>query len=92
MYVLISIIISVVALLFAAYMFSWVKKQPSENETIKKLAIIIRQGARTFLKREYMVLAVFAGICALLILSFLPKPIWQGDILSNAFISPQRCQ
>ena len=35
-----SIIISFVALLFAAYMFHWVKKQPSENETIKKISNI----------------------------------------------------
>ncbi|MBR6034205.1 MAG: sodium-translocating pyrophosphatase [Clostridia bacterium] len=78
-----SIIVSVVALLFAAYMFHWVKKQPSKNETIKKLSKIIRQGARTFLRREYMVLSCFAGFCAVLILFFLPKPIWQDGAIRN---------
>ena len=82
-----SIIISFVALLFAAYMFHWVKKQPNENETIKKISDIIRQGARTFLRREYAVLAVFAGICALLILSFLPKPIWEGGASRNVIMA-----
>ncbi len=82
-----SIIVSVVALLFAIYMYFWVKKQPSENETIQKISVIIRQGARTFLKREYIVLAGFAGICALLILSFLPKPIWEGDASRNVVMA-----
>ena len=82
-----SIIISIVALLFAAYMYHWVKKQPSENETIQKIAVIIRQGARTFLKREYTVLAFFAGICSLFILAFLPKPIWQGGASRNIIMA-----
>ena len=63
------------------------KKQPNENETIKKISEIIRQGARTFLKREYRVLACFAGICALLILSFLPKPIWEGGMTQNVVMA-----
>ena len=78
-----SIIISVIAFIFAAYMFYWVKKQPSENETIEKISGIIRKGARTFLKREYRVLACFAGICALFIFSFLPKPVWEGGMIQN---------
>ena len=73
-----SILVCLIAFAFAIYMFFWVKKQPSDNVTIKKIGKLIQDGARTFLKREYKVLAWFSGICAILILLFLPKPIWQG--------------
>ncbi|HEY8422979.1 MAG TPA: sodium-translocating pyrophosphatase, partial [Thermoclostridium sp.] len=42
-----------------------------------------RKGAATFLRKEYTVLARFAGVVAILILLFLPSPIWQGNISKN---------
>ena len=35
------------------------------------------------MSREYKILAVFAGVIAVLILLFLPSPIWKGDAVSN---------
>ena len=58
----ISILISVVAFAYAAWLFMWVKRQPPDNEKIRKVGILIRDGARTFLKKEYIVLAKFAGV------------------------------
>lgn len=76
---ILSISVSVMAFLVALYFFFWVKKQPSSNETIAKISKYIRRGAYTFLKREYLLLARFAGVAALLILLFLPHPIWADD-------------
>ena len=70
------IVIALVAFVFAFYLYKWVKKQPSSNERIAEIGGYIRNGANTFLKREYAVLAKFGGVVALLILIFLPKPIW----------------
>jgi K(+)-stimulated pyrophosphate-energized sodium pump len=44
---------------------------------------LIRSGARTFLRKEYLVLARFAGIAAVLIFVFLPSPVWKGNALEN---------
>lgn len=68
-------------------LYSWVKKQPSDNAKIAKAGSLIKQGARTFLRREYNVLAKFAGIAAVLILIFLPQPIWKGEIAENLMMT-----
>lgn len=80
---LISIGVSIVSFLFAGWLYRWVSKQSSSNEKIAEVGKLIRQGAATFLNKEYRVLARFAGIAAVLILFFLPSPIWNGEILKN---------
>ncbi|MBQ8899179.1 MAG: sodium-translocating pyrophosphatase [Clostridia bacterium] len=75
----ISIIVAVIAFLFAAYLYIWVKRQPQQNKRITEVAGLIREGANTFMKREYKILAIFALVVAVLILLFLPKPIWSTD-------------
>lgn len=71
-----SIAVSLLAYLVALYFYFWVKKQPSTNPEIAKIGEYIKNGANTFLKKEYMLLSIFAGIATLLILLFLPHPIW----------------
>ncbi len=76
--------------LVAAYFFFWVKKQPSSNPTIAKVGDLIQKGANTFLKREYLLLVRFAGVAAVLILLFLPEPIWQEGgrpIIDNVYMA-----
>lgn len=80
---ILSIVISIAAFAFAAWLYQWVKKQPSSNKRIAEVGNLIRKGAATFLRKEYTVLARFAGVVAILILLFLPSPIWQGNISKN---------
>ncbi|MBQ8324972.1 MAG: sodium-translocating pyrophosphatase [Clostridia bacterium] len=72
----ISILVAAIAFLFAAYLYVWVKRQAQENKRITEVARLIREGANTFMKREYKILAIFATVIAVLILVLLPKPIW----------------
>ena len=74
----ICIIIAAIAFLFAAYLYFWVKKQQQTNKRITEVAGLIRDGANTFMKREYKILAIFALVVAALIVLFLPKPIWNA--------------
>ncbi|MEN6637284.1 MAG: sodium-translocating pyrophosphatase [Clostridiaceae bacterium] len=78
-----SILVALLAFAFAVWLYLWVKRQPCENQKIIKATGLIRAGARTFLRKEYGVLAKFAGVAAVLIFVFLPKPVWQGEILKN---------
>ena len=78
-----SILVALLAFAFAAWLYLWVKRQPCENQKIIKATGLIRAGARTFLRKEYGVLAKFAGVAAVLIFVFLPQPIWKGEIIRN---------
>ena len=73
-----------VAFAFAAYLYLWVKKQKTGNARIQEVSALIREGANTFMRREYKILAKFALVAALVILALLPSPIWQGNPLENA--------
>ncbi len=82
-FILSTIVISIIAFVFAFWLYLWVSKQPSSNKKVASIGELIRKGANTFLKKEYIVLAKFAGIIAILIFVFLPEPIWKGNILNN---------
>lgn len=86
-FLIVSLIVSVLSFLFAAWLYRWVKKQPSSNQRIAEIGGLIRSGANTFLTKEYSVLARFAGVAALLILVFLPNPIWKSNVLENIIMA-----
>ena len=66
-----------IALAFELYLHLWVKRQPVENATIREVSALIKAGANTFMRKEYMILAIFAGIASVLLFLFLPTPIWK---------------
>ncbi len=81
-----SILVALLAFAFAAWLYLWVRRQPCENRKIIKATGLIRAGARTFLRKEYIVLARFAGVAAVLIFLFLPKPVWLGGVANNIWM------
>lgn len=82
-----SIVISILAFGVAGYFYSWVKSQKSSNKRIAEVGDYIRRGSNTFLKREYTALLRFAGVVTLLILVFLPQPIWNGSPKENIMMA-----
>ena len=77
MYV-ISLFSVLIAFAFAAYLFLWVRQQKSTNARINEVAALIKEGANTFMRKEYRVLSIFAGVAAVIIFLLLPSPIWTG--------------
>ena len=73
----------IIAFAYAVYLHFWVKKQPTVNKKIIEVSDLIHAGANTFMRKEYRILAKFAGVAAVLILILLPSPIWNGDVISN---------
>ena len=67
-----------VLIAFAAYLFLWVRRQKSTNARINEVAALIKEGANTFMRKEYRVLSIFAGIAAVIIFLLLPSPVWTG--------------
>jgi K(+)-stimulated pyrophosphate-energized sodium pump len=80
---LIAPIASLISILVGLYFYRYVEKQDSGTEKMREISDAIRMGARAFLKREYTVLFMFVGVVSVLLLIFLPTPIWAGDPLSN---------
>nr|MDD6335623.1 sodium/proton-translocating pyrophosphatase [bacterium] len=79
----ISFLAIAVAFAFAVYLYLWVKKQEIHNARIKGIAALIKGGANTFMRKEYKILAIFAGVAAVAIILFLPTPIWRGHYTDN---------
>lgn len=78
-----SLLAVLIAFAFAAYLFLWVKRQKTENKRIIEVSELIKAGANTFLRKEYRILAAFAGVAAVLIFVFLPSPVWSGELADN---------
>jgi K(+)-stimulated pyrophosphate-energized sodium pump len=79
-----SIGIAIISFVFAAWLFKWVNSRPSSNKRIAEVGKLIRSGAYTFMKKEYIALSKFAAVAAVLIFVFLPEPIWEtGSIKDN---------
>ncbi|RKZ19920.1 sodium-translocating pyrophosphatase [bacterium] len=57
----------VLALVFAAYKASWVKRQDPGDEKMQTIAGHIQEGAMAFLSREYRVLAIFVVVVTVLL-------------------------
>lgn len=84
---IVSVIISLLAFVAAYYLFKWVEKQPSSNARIAEVGLLIRNGAKTFLAKEFKTLTYFCSVIAFVIFIFLPSPIWNGNILSNLLMA-----
>lgn len=78
-----SFLMAAIAFAFAAYLYLWVKKHKVVNATIEEVSLLIKEGANTFMSREYKILAVFATVAAVIIFVLLPSPVWKGDFVKN---------
>ena len=76
-------IAALISIVVGLYYYRYVEKQDSGNEKMREISDAIRTGARAFLKREYTVLFMFVGVISVLLLLFLPTPIWTGTPLNN---------
>ncbi len=60
-------LLGLVGFIIAIFTYVFIKKQPVGNATMKEISEAIHDGAMAFLRREYMVLAVFIVLVFLLI-------------------------
>jgi K(+)-stimulated pyrophosphate-energized sodium pump len=69
---LIAPIASVLGIIFAFIFFRSMRKQPPGTQTMQQIAQYVKEGALTYLKRQYTVVALFFGIMFIffIILSF----------------------
>lgn len=72
---------ALVSVLVGLYFYRYVNKQDSGTEKMKEISNAIKEGAATFIRREYTTLAMFMTAVAVLIGIFLPQPIWEAQDL-----------
>ena len=75
---------ALISILVGFYFLRWINKQDSGTDKMKEISDLIKSGANAFIRREYRTLAMFVAVVAILILVFLPLPIWSSfDPLKN---------
>ncbi|MCL2684242.1 MAG: sodium/proton-translocating pyrophosphatase, partial [Synergistaceae bacterium] len=75
--------VTLISFVFAAWLGWWIRRRPSDNKRIAEVGALIQDGAYTFLRKEYFILAKFVAVMAILIVLFVPTPIWRGSALEN---------
>src|SRR5262245_21477233 len=70
----IILIISLVALVFAAYLRREVLAAPEGTEKMKSLARAIQEGANAYLSRQFRTVGMFMGVIAVALFFVLPVP------------------
>jgi K(+)-stimulated pyrophosphate-energized sodium pump len=79
----ISIVVALLAFGTALWLYKWVESQQSSNKRVAEVGKLIRNGANTFLTKEYKTLLRFSLVAAAVIFLLLPTPVWNGGILEN---------
>jgi K(+)-stimulated pyrophosphate-energized sodium pump len=67
-FIKLSILISVIAIVFSIFNTLSINKIPTGNEEMKRISDLISEGARTYLNRQYKVLVIFVIFIALILL------------------------
>ena len=81
-----GLLTGVIGLMFAGYHFLWVRKQNPGTEKMVELSDAIREGAQTFLKREYLTLLFFVIAVAVLLVIFI-HPLTAVAFVGGALFS-----
>jgi K(+)-stimulated pyrophosphate-energized sodium pump len=85
-----GLIAGVLAILYGAFLITWVLRQPAGNATMQSIAAAIQEGAMAFLRRQYTTVAIVA-VVLFIIIGIAPPLGWEaaagfliGAVLSGA--------
>jgi K(+)-stimulated pyrophosphate-energized sodium pump len=79
---------AIISILAGFYIHEFVKKQDAGTEKMQFVAGAIKEGARAFLNRMYKTLAYFVIGMAIVLLIFLPDPIWStANVMDNIILA-----
>jgi len=81
-------VVAVLALATVVLLYLWLRKQDTGTARMQEIAHFIQVGANAFLRREFMTIAPFVLILALLLFVAMPQGGWQialGFVVGAAF-------
>jgi len=67
------------SILVGVYLHRYVNRQDPGTERMRFVSGAIKAGSRAFLNRMFRTLGLFVGVMSVVLLLFLPKPIWATD-------------
>lgn len=88
--VIFAVLAAVLALLFALFRSSQIKKKEVGTDTMKTISGHIREGAMAFLKAEYKVLSIFVLVVAFL-LAISADPVKSSWMVALSFVVGALC-
>ncbi len=91
MWVFIAPIAALAAVLFSVYLFFYVNSKSSGTQRMHEISEAIKEGARAFLKREYMALAVFVAVMAAILTVALGVYLNMGIEIGPAYVFGSIC-
>ena len=78
-----SFLVSIIAILYALYLSSKVKKYDAGNEKMQEISEAIHKGAMAFLNREYKIMLAFMVVVAIILYFTIPQ---HGPLQAVGFI------
>ncbi len=78
-FLIVSLIAGIISIAMAMYFRMLVLKEDPGNEKMVTVAGYIEDGAKSYIKVQYMVLSIFVGALFLVILFLLPSPLADGE-------------
>ena len=76
---LIAPISALISIVLGVYLHRYVNRQDNGTDKMQFVAGAIKEGAKTFLKEMYKTLGIFVVGMSIILLLFLPEPIWVTD-------------
>ncbi len=76
---MLSLVCAALAIVFGVIWSRWILVQPAGNERMREIADAIQVGARAYLNRQYLTIAV-AGVFLFLVIGFVPGLGWPTAI------------
>ncbi|MFH0857508.1 MAG: sodium-translocating pyrophosphatase [Candidatus Magasanikbacteria bacterium] len=85
MYMALSLVPAIVAIIYGIVLMQWIKKQPAGSAQMQEIASAIEEGARAYLKRQYKTITYVSVVVFALLWIFFTRNTALGFVVGALF-------